>query len=113
MNVFDGNLEAVEKFGFCVLYLGNKMLGQVLVNNAVAGCKKSQHVRDEMPLPVVKVGPVFQIMAQVNLLCRPETGLCLLVVLPDVVLAYGEKNETVFVLLEDGFLHKFAHGIYF
>ena len=63
MYILDGNLEAIKKLGFGVLYLGYKVLGQVFVHNSVTGGKKGQNVGDKMALPVIQVGPIAQIVA--------------------------------------------------
>ena len=55
VDVLDGDLEAVEAARLCALHLGAKVHGEVLVDNAVAGCKKGQHVLDKMPLSILCV----------------------------------------------------------
>jgi hypothetical protein len=101
MDVFDGNLKTIEKLGFGVLNLAHKMLGQVLVNNTIAGSKECQDMGNEIALPVVQVGPVAEVMTQVNLLGCPKTGFGLLIKLPNVMVYDRKKYEPVFILLQD------------
>src|SRR5260221_6908582 len=98
MDVFNGDLKAVKKLCLRVLHLRNKMLGKVFVDNSITRSKKCQNMSDEMSFAIVKIGPILQVVAQIDFFGCPETRLCLLVVFPDVVLADREEDETVFVL---------------
>src|SRR6267154_118144 len=102
MDVFNSYLKAVEKFCLCVLHFRYKMLGKVFIHNTIASSEKSQNMSDEVTLAIVKVGPILQIMTQINFFSRPEAGFGLFVVFPDVMLANRKKNETVFVFFENG-----------
>src|SRR5258708_5757102 len=86
------------------------MLGKVFVDNSIARSKKSQNVADEMPLAIIEIGPIFQIVAQIDFFGSPKTGFCLFVVFPDIVLSDGKEDEAVFVFFKDGFLYYLAHG---
>jgi hypothetical protein len=111
VNVFDSDLEAVEEFRFGILNLGNEVLSEVFVHDAIAGSEKCQHVRDEVLLSVVKIGPIAEVMTQIDFFGGPEASLGLFIELPDFVLLNREEDESVFVLLENRLLfHGVAHG---
>lgn len=73
------DLEAVEEAGLRDLHLLGEALDQVLVDDAVRRGKERQHVRDEVALIVVQLGPVAHVVREVDLLGGPEAGLGLLV----------------------------------
>ena len=74
MNIFHGNLKAVEKFRLGILYLTYKVFGQVLIHNTITSSEKSQYMRDKMPFTVGQIIPIFHVLAQINFLSRPETS---------------------------------------
>src|SRR5690606_4387849 len=103
MDVFNGNLKAIKKFGLGVLYFGHKVLGQVFAYNAIAGSKKGEYVFNKMAFTVIQVFPVGKSLAQVNFFGCPEAGFGLFIEFPDVVMLDGEEYKTVFVFLQNGF----------
>ena len=71
------DLEPVEAARFCDLHFIAESLEQVLVDNAICRGKEGENVLDEVFLVLRHlVFPVVRVLAQVNLLCRPEAGLC-------------------------------------
>ena len=59
MDIFNGDLESIEEFCFCILNFSNEVLGQVFIDYSVAGSKEGQNMSDKMPFTVVEVFPVF------------------------------------------------------
>ena len=57
---------------------------------------------DEVSLILGESLPVLDILSQVDLLSSPESGLLVLVHLPDVMVLDGEKHEAVGVLFQEG-----------
>jgi len=57
---------------------------------------------DEVLLILGEFLPVLDVLSQVNLFSSPESGLLVLVHLPDVVILNWEEHEPVRVLLEKG-----------
>ena len=98
VNVFDGDLEAVEAASFGHLHLLHEALDQVLVDDAVAGGEEGQHVRQEVALVLLERLPVGQIATQVHLLDGPEGSLGFLVHLPNVGVLDGQNDETTRIL---------------
>ena len=78
MNIFYCDLKTIKKLGFGVLNLANKVLGQVFVDNTIAGGEEREDMGNEKPFSVVQVSPILHVLAQINLLGRPEAGLRLL-----------------------------------
>lgn len=102
VNVFHHHLEAVETASLRHLDLGHEARRQVLEHDAVGGGEESQHHLDEVLLILVKLGPVFEVLRQVDLFSRPEAGHLILIHLPDVVVFDGQDDEPVRVFLEEG-----------
>ena len=68
-----------------VEYLSGEILCQVLVHDAVGGREEREDRRDEVALLVVELLlPVLHVVAEVDLLSRPEGRLGLLVHGPDL-----------------------------
>ena len=63
MDILHCDLEAVEKFGFGVLYFSHKVFGKVFIYNPIRSGKKGKNVRDEMSFSIVQVFPVGKILA--------------------------------------------------
>jgi hypothetical protein len=59
---------------------------------------------NKVSFTVIEVGPVAQVMAQVDFFSRPETGFGLLIKFPDVVVSDGKEYKAVFVLPQDRFV---------
>ena len=79
--------------------LSGEILCQVLVDDAVGGREEREHRRDEVALLVVELLlPILHVVAEVDLLGRPERGLGLFVHGPDVSVFDGEEHEAVRVL---------------
>src|SRR5687768_172033 len=107
MDVFDGDLKSIKKLRLCILDLCNKMLCKVFVYDPIACCKESQDVGDKMALAVVETLPVAKILAQIDLLCCPETGFSLLVEFPHVMMTDRKQYKTILVFSQNRF---FTHG---
>ena len=59
-----------------VVYLSGEILCQVLVDDAVRGREEREDRRDEVALLVVELLlPVLHVVAEIDLLSRPERGL--------------------------------------
>ena len=100
MNVFHHHLEAVEAASLWDLNLGREALRQVLQNDAVAGCKERKDMFDEVLLVLLQLLPVLGVLAQVDLIDRPEAGHLVLVHLPDVVILDRKNDKSVWVLFK-------------
>ena len=61
MDVFDGNLEAVEASGFRRCDFGRKVAPEILVDNAVEGCEEGENMQDEVLFRRRESGPVYSI----------------------------------------------------
>ena len=57
---------------------------------------------DKVLLVLLKCLPVLRVLAQVDLINRPEAGHLVLVHLPDVMVLDRKDNEAVGVLFEQG-----------
>ena len=99
------HLKAVEASGLRHLDLLHEALDQVFVDDAVGSREESEDVRDEVLLLLLQLGPVRQVLGEVDLFCRPEGGLRLLVHLPNGVVLDGQDDEPSRVLLEEWFVH--------
>lgn len=72
MDVFHGNVEAVETAGFGYLNFLAKSHHQVFILDAIAGASEGQHVRNEAPLHGLQDCPVLQVLGKRPLLSCPE-----------------------------------------
>src|SRR5882757_7512073 len=98
MDIFHHDLEAIKTPCFRQLYLTHEINRQVLIYNAIACSKECQHMRNEMPLPIVQCVPVFHIAAKVYFFCCPKTGLVFFILLPYFWIIDGQNNKAVLVL---------------
>lgn len=71
VDVFNGNLEAVESTGFWDLDFLHEAYAQVFEDNSVGGGKEGEDMRDEVLFTVVEGFPVNHVTAKVDFLsCR-------------------------------------------
>ena len=76
MDILDSDLEAVEAARLRPLDFGSKVLGEVLVDDAVRGREEREDRRDEVALLVVELLlPILHVMAEIDFFGRPERGL--------------------------------------
>ena len=66
--------------------------GQVLQHDAIRGGKEGEDIRHKVALIIRQLPPVPHVLAQIHLLCRPVTGLRLLVVLEAAVVSAGKRG---------------------
>ena len=104
VDVFDGDLEAVEAAGFGDLDVVHEAASEVLEDDAVGGGEEGEDVLDEVAFVVGEVLPVLLIGGEVDVGDGPDRGLSFLVHLPDVLVLDGEEDEAVGVVLEEGFV---------
>jgi len=95
MYVLHRYLTLVKVFRLDHLHLVAESFDEISVDNAVTGCKKGQHMLDEVLLSFFEACPVLQIFGQVDLLCGPEGGHCLLVHAPHICVFDREQVESV------------------
>jgi hypothetical protein len=100
VNILHHHLKPVEASGLSYLNLSGEPLCKIFEYNAVTRSEKGKHVLDEVLLALVEFLPIFLILSQVDLLCRPECRLLVLVHLPDVMVLNWEQNETIWVLFK-------------
>ena len=105
MDILHHHLEPVEAASLWHLDFSHEARSEVLEHNAVGSSKEGQHHLDEVLLVFVQSGPVLQILSQIDLFGRPETGHLVLVHLPDVVVPDRQDNEAVRVVLKQGLYH--------
>jgi hypothetical protein len=97
---------------FGILNLCHKVLSEVLVNDPVAGGKKSQYVGNEMSFTVIQILPIAKIMTQIYFFGCPKARFSLLVKFPDVMVSNGEKDKPVLVFLQNWFFESVvAHDV--
>ena len=99
MDILHHNLETIKTFGFGILYLRQKIDSQVFVYNTVACRKKCQYVRDKMAFSVLQIGPVSQVLGEVDFLCSPKRSHVNFIKLPNVPVLDWEKNKTALIFL--------------
>ncbi|MNY22176.1 hypothetical protein D3C86_1557690 [compost metagenome] len=97
MDIFHHDLEAIKAARFRQLYFAHEVYSKVLIYDTITGRKESQDMRNKMSFPIVQVIPVLLIVRKVNFFSSPETGLCLLIHLPDFRVFNRQKNKPVFV----------------
>jgi hypothetical protein len=59
MDVFDGDLEAIETPGFSDLHFLAESLNQILVDDSVGGGEKGKDMRNKVTLVLSQCIPVF------------------------------------------------------
>ena len=104
VNVFHGNLKAIEGPRLRNLNLRGELRCQVLQDNAIRGRKEGQDVLDEMLLALGQLHPVLAVLREVDLLSCPEGSFVLLVHLPNLGVLQWEHDPTLRVLSEKGIL---------
>ena len=101
MDILHGHLEPVKAPRLWDLDLRHEPLSQVLQDDTVGGSEKGEHVLDKVLLTLVKLVPIFQILAQIDLLGGPEASHLVLVHLPYVVVLNRKDDESVGILIKD------------
>ncbi|GET89859.1 ribonucleoside-diphosphate reductase small chain, putative [Leishmania tarentolae] len=99
MDVLHHQLEPVESACLWHLHVAHEALRKILDDYAVAAGEEGKHVFDEVPLPVVQRRPVLHVVAQVDLLHRPDAALLFLVFAPDVMVLDWEEDVAERILL--------------
>ena len=84
MNVLHHHLESVEASGFGNLNLCAESLSEIFEHNAVRSSEEAEHVLDVMLLVLSEFLPVFDVLAEIDLVNSPEAGHLVFVHLPDV-----------------------------
>lgn len=74
MDVFHGDLEAVEAASFRDLDLGAELLGQVFHDDTIASGEEGEDVFDEMFLVGVEFFPVSEVLNEIDFFGGPERG---------------------------------------
>eukprot|EP00968_Pinguiococcus_pyrenoidosus_P002070 scaffold109_cov252-Pinguiococcus_pyrenoidosus.AAC.55 len=105
VHALHGDLEAVEASCLRQRDLPLEVVHQVLHDDAVAAGEERQNHAHEVLLPVIQLRPVVQILAEVDLLRRPEAGLVLLVELPQLRVPDRKQHEARRIISADR-LHK-------
>ena len=113
MDIFHHDLEPVKAPGFGILHLIGEPLNQIFVHNPVGASKKGENVHDEKTFIFRQLGlPIELILAQVHLLRRPETALCLLVHLPNIIVLDGKQHKAVHSWIKKRFRYDCGHLVY-
>ena len=72
VNIFHCHLETVKGASFWKLNLTSKATCQILQDNAVGPCEKSEHMLKKMPFVVGEAIPVHHISLKIDLFGGPE-----------------------------------------
>ena len=85
VDVLHHYLEAVEAPGLRYLYLAREPLDQILIHDTIGSGEKRQDVGDKVAFVVIElVGPIVNILRQVDFFRGPEGCFSLFVHLPDL-----------------------------
>jgi len=104
MNIFNGNLEPIKSSGFGYLNFMHKSDSEIFKYDTIGCGEKSQNVADEVFFVGVQAGgPVGDVRVEVDFFGGPKGGYGFFVHGPDVVVFYGEEDESVFVFFKEGF----------
>jgi len=106
VDVLHHHLEAIEAASFRSLNFCHEALCQILEDYTVRSGEESKNVLNEVLLVIVQLLPVFDILGKVDFFSGPESGLLVLVHLPDVIEFNGEKHKAVRVLFKKRFLNR-------
>mmetsp|Transcript_105513 Transcript_105513/g.235500 ORF Transcript_105513/g.235500 Transcript_105513/m.235500 type:complete len:237 (+) Transcript_105513:450-1160(+) len=101
MDVLHRHLESIKGASLRHLDFCGKARSQILVDDAIRSGEEGQDVLDEVPLGIGQLIPILRILGKVDLLCRPERSLVLLVHLPDLMVLNGEHHPPPRVLLQE------------
>ncbi|RUS76227.1 hypothetical protein EGW08_016000, partial [Elysia chlorotica] len=105
VDILHCNLETVKAASLCYLHFLAEPYThahQIFIYNAITGCKKGQHMRDEVFLLFLQLLPLVKVFGEINFFRSPERSLCLLVHLPYIMILDGEYNKTPRVLSQEG-----------
>ena len=79
MHILQHHLEDVEGARLGRLDFGAESLDEILVDDAVGGGKKREHMRDKFALVVIEIFPVADILVELHFFDNPVSVLRLLV----------------------------------
>lgn len=102
MNILHHHLEAIEASCLWDLDLCHEPLGKVFKYNSIGGSEESENHLDEMLLVSCELGPILEILLQIDFFSGPESSHLLLVHPPDVSILDRQNHEAVWVLLQQG-----------
>ena len=90
MDVFNGNLKAIEASCFGDCDFGDEVVAQVFVDDSVGGSEECENVRDEVTFVGMEIVPIGGVSREIDLFRCPERCFGLFVHVPDVVVFNGE-----------------------
>ena len=101
MNIFNGDLKAVETAGFWRCDFDHEVATEILVDDAVGRRKEGKNMHDEVLFCCRESVPVYSVAREVYFFSSPKGGFGLLIHPPDVIVLDGEENKAMRVCLEE------------
>jgi len=111
VDVLDGNLHTIETTGFRELDFSSKVLNQVLIHNAIRGCKESKDMFNEVLLIGFELLPVGVVTAEINFFNSPEASQSVLVEAPVGGVPDGEEDKSIRIGVQKGFSPRGCLGL--